>query len=125
MSKKVLYVEDNPRNLRLVRKFLEHAGYEVIEATTGMDGVKLAREQKPDLLLMDINLPDIDGLEATRRLKTSAETKSTPIIALTANAMHGDRERCLAGGCDGYVPKPINKKELLETVKEFVANAMA
>lgn len=119
MGKKVLYVEDNPRNMRLVRKFLEHAGYEVLEADNGLKGLEIAEKERPDAILMDINLPDIDGLEATRRLKENTELQSIPVIALTANAMHGDKERCLAGGCDGYIPKPINKTELLETVAKF------
>ena len=120
MGKKVLYVEDNPRNMRLVRKFLEHAGYEVLEAVSGLDGLEVAAKQRPDVILMDINLPDIDGLEAAGQLKEDPDLRGIPVIALTANAMHGDRERCLAGGCDGYIPKPINKLDLLETVAVFV-----
>jgi two-component system cell cycle response regulator DivK len=122
MGKKVLYVEDNPRNMRLVRKFLEHAGYEVLEAENGLMGLEIAEKERPDVILMDINLPDIDGLEATMRLKDNTDLKAIPVIALTANAMHGDRERCLAGGCDGYIPKPINKTELLDTVSRFVVD---
>jgi two-component system cell cycle response regulator DivK len=122
MGKKVLYVEDNPRNMRLVRKFLEHAGYEVLEAENGLKGLEIAEKERPDVILMDINLPDIDGLEATMRLKDNTDLKAIPVIALTANAMHGDRERCLAGGCDGYIPKPINKTELLDTVSRFVVD---
>lgn len=116
MLKKILYVEDNPRNMRLVRKLLEHAGYEVIEAYDGLTGIAMAQDHKPDLILMDVNLPDIDGLKATQRLKSMPSTGSIPVIALTANAMHGDKERCLAAGCDNYIPKPISKTTLLETV---------
>ena len=125
MRKKVLYVEDNPRNMRLVRKFLEHAGYDVLEAVNGLTGLDVAAREHPDVILMDINLPDIDGLEATERLKATPDLQRIPVIALTANAMHGDKERCLAGGCDGYIPKPINKADLLETVATFVADAPA
>jgi two-component system cell cycle response regulator DivK len=120
MTKQILYVEDNPRNMRLARKILEHAGYTVHEANDGLTGLKVAEEIRPHLILMDINLPDIDGLEATRRLKSNPELASIPVVALTANAMHGDRERFLAGGCNGYLPKPITKNDLLETVTKFL-----
>ncbi len=116
----ILCVEDNPQNMRLVRKILSTAGYEVIEAENGETGLRLAAERKPTLILMDVNLPDIDGLEATKRLKANAETADIPVIALTANAMYGDRERCLEAGCNGYVPKPITKIELLNMVTHIV-----
>jgi two-component system, cell cycle response regulator DivK len=125
MTSRILYVEDNPRNMRLVRKFLQHAGYEVLEASQGLTGLKIAEEQRPDLILMDINLPDIDGLEATRRLKANPDLAHIPVIALTANAMHGDKERCLAGGCNGYIPKPISKDDLLSVVAEFLNDPTA
>jgi CheY-like chemotaxis protein len=119
MSKKtILYVEDNPRNMRLVRKLLEHAGYTVLEAYDGYSGLNMAVDNRPDLILMDVNLPDIDGLKVTSRLKKTPTTNHIPIIALTANAMHGDKEKCLAAGCDNYMPKPISKHLLLDTVKE-------
>lgn len=117
---KILYVEDNPQNMRLVRKILMAAGYEVIEATNGLSGVATAEREKPDLILMDVNLPDINGLEATSRLKANPPVAAIPIIALTANAMHGDRENCLAAGCDGYLAKPVMKNELLNTVALFL-----
>ncbi len=117
---KVLYVEDNPQNMRLVRKILKHAGYTVLEAEDGLTGLDVARGEHPDLILMDINLPDIDGLEATSRLKAEADTAAIPIIALTANAMVGDREKALQAGCDGYLPKPISRQDLLTTVAEFI-----
>jgi len=119
---KILYVEDNPQNMRLVRKILMAAGYEVIEATNGLSGIAAAERDKPDLILMDVNLPDINGLEATTRLKASPSA-SIPIIALTANAMHGDRENCIAAGCDGYLAKPVMKNELLNTVALFLKHA--
>jgi CheY-like chemotaxis protein len=120
MPNRILCVEDNPQNMRLVRKILCSAGYEVIEAIDGNAGIAAAHDKMPDLILMDVNLPDIDGLEATRRLKADSQVSAIPILALTANAMHGDRERCLEAGCDGYIPKPITKNELLNTVAHFV-----
>lgn len=122
MSQTILYVEDNPRNMRLVRKLLQHAGYAVLEAEDGETGIKIAKEELPDLILMDVNLPDIDGLTATGRLKKISETEAIPVIALTANAMLGDRERCLAAGCSDYIPKPISKNVLLETVEKTLGD---
>lgn len=121
MEARILCVEDNPQNMRLVRKILKKNGYDVIEAEDGLTGIQLAHNERPDLILMDINLPDIDGLEATRRLKGVEDLARIPVVALTANAMHGDRERCLEAGCSGYVPKPITKSELLNTVAHFLA----
>ncbi len=121
MIEKILYVEDNPLNLRLVRKILCHAGYEVLEAPDGLSGLATAMEEHPDLILMDINLPDIDGLEVTARLKSDPEVESIPVVALTANAMHGDRAHYLSNGCDGYLAKPVIKKELLDTVTHFLS----
>lgn len=122
MSPIILYVEDNARNLRLVRKLLAIGGYDMIEAVDGLSGVEIARQQRPDLILMDINLPDIDGVEAAARIHAIPEMANTPIIALTANAMHGDRERFIAAGCNGYIAKPITKNELLNTVARFLAD---
>ena len=120
MPEIILYIEDNPQNMRLVRKMLKIGGYEMIEATDGLSGVALAARETPDLILMDINLPDIDGLEATARLKADPRLAHIPVIALTANAMHGDRERFIAAGCDGYLAKPVTKNELLNTVAHFL-----
>jgi two-component system cell cycle response regulator DivK len=120
MSNQILYVEDNPQNMRLVRKMLTSAGYQVIEAFDGFSGLQAVAEERPSLILLDINLPDIDGLEVTARIKSDPELALIPIVALTANAMHGDRERCLSAGCDGYIPKPITKNELLTTVAHFL-----
>lgn len=117
---RILYIEDNPQNMRLVRKILSHAGYECHEASDGMSGVEQALQLSPDLILLDINLPDIDGLEVARRLRESGLLESTPIIALTANAMVGDRERLLAGGCDDYLPKPVSRAELLNTIQRHL-----
>ncbi|HML22321.1 MAG TPA: response regulator [Aggregatilinea sp.] len=119
-SKRILYVEDNFQNKRLVRKILASRGYEVLEADDGLTGVEMASRERPDLILMDISLPGIDGVEATRRIKTYAETSGIPIVALTANAMRGDRERFLAAGCDDYLPKPISTVDLLSMVGKFL-----
>jgi two-component system cell cycle response regulator DivK len=125
MPGKILYVEDNPQNMRLVRKILMSAGYEVFEATDGLSGVAVAARECPDLILMDVNLPDINGLEATARLKASPQLSWIPVIALTANAMHGDREHCIAAGCDGYLAKPVMKNELLNAVAMFLNQGAA
>lgn len=124
MPGKILYVEDNPQNMRLVKKILMAAGYEVLEAYEGLAGIATAAREQPDLILMDINLPDINGLEATQRLKSSPQVAWIPVIAVTANAMHGDRDHCLAAGCDGYLAKPIMKNELLTTVSIFLKQSM-
>ncbi len=117
---KILYIEDNPLNMRLVQKILKSVGYDMIPATDGLTGVALAASELPDLILMDVNLPDIDGLDATSRLKASPDLNWIPVVAVTANAMHGDRERCLAAGCDGYIAKPVTKVELINTINYFV-----
>lgn len=122
MTARILCVEDNPQNMRLVRKILKHQGYEVLEAVDGTSGIEITETEHPDLVLMDINLPDIDGLEATRRLKANADVSHIPIVALTANAMYGDEERCLAAGCDGYMSKPVSKTKLLSVVDEFLSS---
>ncbi len=119
---KVLYVEDNPQNMRLVRKMLRVGGHEMLEALNGATGLEMAAREVPDLILMDINLPDIDGMEVTGRIKADPRLNHIPIIALTANAMFGDRERFLAAGCDGYLAKPISKNELLNTLTYFLGD---
>ncbi len=120
MSARILCVEDNPQNMRLVRKILQHQNFEVIEAPDGLTGVDLAHKEMPDLILMDINLPDIDGLEATARIKANPELQSIPVVALTANAMYGDEERALAAGCDGYISKPVSRAKLIEQVIHYL-----
>lgn len=122
---RILYVEDNPQNMRLVRKILKHAGHTMLEAEDGNTGLDVARSEMPDLILMDVNLPDIDGLEVTARLKADGAVAHIPIIALTANAMVGDREKALEAGCDGYLPKPISRKDLLEAIQEFFPSTEA
>jgi two-component system, cell cycle response regulator DivK len=121
MAARILCVEDNPQNMRLVRKILRHEGYEVLEAEDGASGLALTEAEKPDLILMDVNLPDIDGLEVTKLIKAQAHLVHIPIIALTANAMYGDEERCLAAGCDGYIAKPVSKEKLLSSVEDYLS----
>jgi len=106
-----------------MRDLLNTAGYRLIEAVDGEEGVKLAQSERPDLILMDIQLPILDGYEATRRIRASVELKSIPIIAVTSYALSGDDARARAAGCDGYVAKPFSPRELLAKVREFLPNA--
>ena len=117
-GERILVVEDNETNMKLFRDVLEASGYRTMEATTGGQAVELAIEHGPALVLMDIQLPDIDGVEALGRLRANARTASIPVLALTAQAMDGDRERFLAAGFDGYVSKPVNIVELVGAVQE-------
>ncbi len=112
MSPKILVVEDNDRNRRLMQILLKANGYEVIEATTGKEAMDYLRSQKPDLILMDIQLPHTDGLELTETIKSNAETADIPVVAVTAYAMKGDKERILEAGCDAYISKPIDTRKL-------------
>ncbi len=121
MTKLILIVEDAPRNLTLLRDLLQVSGYKTIEATDGKQGVELAKSKKPDLILMDVQMPKMDGLEATRILKADATTSNIPVLALTSYAMKGDKERILEAGCDGYLAKPIDIKELLKIVAEYLS----
>jgi two-component system cell cycle response regulator DivK len=118
-SPQVLVVEDNERNMKLFRDVLQGSGYRTLEATTGERAVELAIEHVPDLVLMDIQLPDIDGVEALRRLRVDERSASLPVLALTAQAMEGDRERFLAAGFDGYLSKPVDIAEFVTTVKRY------
>ncbi len=104
----VLYVEDNPGNRMLVRRILEAEGYAVLEAGDALEGLELAERQHPDLILVDINLPEMDGLALTTKIRENPFLAQTPIVAITANVMRGDKERTLAAGCDGYIQKPID-----------------
>jgi len=119
-GRRILVVEDNPKNLKLVRDVLTHFGFEVVEATTGEDGVRLAAQVGPDLVLMDLQLPGIDGAETLRRLRAAEGTRSVPVVAVTAFAMDDDRERALASGFDGYVEKPISVRALPQQVEDFL-----
>ncbi|MDD5509186.1 MAG: response regulator [Bacteroidales bacterium] len=117
---KVLVIEDNEKNRYLISFILKGAGYEVTEAITGEEGVRMAIGDTPDLVLMDIQLPGIDGYEATRRIRASPAGGKVPIIALTSYAMTGDRERALAAGCTGYVEKPINPDTILDEIQKYL-----
>lgn len=120
MTKRILYVEDNFENRLFVRRVLESMGLEMLEAYDGQAGIDMAQSEKPDLILMDVGLPGMDGLETTGKIKEIPATSQIPVIALTANAMKGDRERCLAAGCDGYLQKPIGVTELRQQVLQFL-----
>ncbi|MDP1760915.1 MAG: response regulator [Deltaproteobacteria bacterium] len=117
---KILLVEDNEMNRDMLSRRLLKAGFEMVIAVDGEQAIDLARSEAPDLILMDISLPGLDGWEATRRLKTMPETRSIPIIALTAHAMAGDREKSLAAGCNDYDTKPIDFRRLLEKIQDFL-----
>jgi CheY-like chemotaxis protein len=121
----ILVVEDNAKNLKLIRDVLCHCGYEVIEACTAEDGIKLAEERRPGLVLMDLQLPGMDGLDAVKVLKRGAGTASVPVVAVTAFAMKDDRQRALDAGCDGYIEKPISLQALRAEVRTFFAPAGA
>jgi two-component system cell cycle response regulator DivK len=120
MPKTILIIEDEPRNLKLIRDLLHRFGYETLEATDGEQGVRLARLRLPDLILMDIMMPKMDGLEATRIIKADTKTRHIPIIALTSYAMKGDRERTLEAGCDAYIAKPVDIQEVLKTIEHYL-----
>jgi two-component system cell cycle response regulator DivK len=122
MNNNVLYIEDNPDNMMLVKRALEARGYTLLQAENGLIGLSIAENEPVDLILLDINLPDIDGYEVARRLRTSHKhtLASTPIIAITANALKGDAEKALDAGCDVYMSKPINIRELWARVEAYV-----
>lgn len=117
---KVLVVEDNPANRKLVCDLLRRAGHEVMEAQHADEGIPMAREAKPDLVVMDIQMPGTDGLTATRLLKADALTSSIPVLVLTAHAMPGDEQRFMEGGCDAYLPKPLRYRPFLELVERLL-----
>jgi len=120
VPKKILVVEDNPTNMRVISMVLRNKGYELLEATDGEEALAVAMEGHPDLIVMDIQLPKMDGLEVTRRLRQTPEFKQTPIIALTASAMEGDREKIIAAGCDEYISKPVNTRQFPQLVAEML-----
>ena len=120
-SARVLVVEDNDMNMQLVEYLLEEGGYQIIKAASGEDALSIATSgEHVDLILMDIHLPGIDGLSVVREMKTDARTKAIPILALTAHAMRGDRDRFLEAGCDGYISKPIDVKTFLTSVRQYL-----
>jgi len=120
MSKRILIVEDQEDNRAILRDVLSTAGYELIEATNGQEGVERAQQERPDLILMDIQLPVIDGYEATRRIKSDAALGAIPIIAVTSYALSGDEAKARTAGCDGYVAKPFSPRELLAMLRKYL-----
>jgi len=122
---KILLVEDNEMNRDMLSRRLQRKGYEVLIATDGEQGLAIAHAEIPDLILMDMSLPVLDGWEATRRLKTSALTRAIPVIALTAHAMSGDREKCQAAGCDDYDTKPVEFPRLLGKIETWLGQEVA
>jgi two-component system cell cycle response regulator DivK len=120
---RILVVEDNAMNLELVRDILTAEGYEVLEAADGATGVAIAALERPELILMDLQLPTLDGLEATRLIRADPRLAHIPIVAVTANAMKGDDDKARAAGCDGFVTKPIQVREFAATVAEFLKRA--
>jgi len=120
MTKRILVIEDTEDNRQIIRDLLSSVGYELIEATDGAAGVALAQKEHPDLILMDIQLPEIDGYEATRRIRAIPELKKVPIIAVTSYALSGDEAKTREAGCDGYVAKPFSPRQLLAKVREFL-----
>src|SRR5215510_11216427 len=122
MSKRILIVEDQEDNGTILRDVLSTVGYELIEALNGEDGVKLAQNERPDLILMDIQLPKMDGYEATQQIKSIGELKTIPIIAVTSYALSGDEAKARAAGCDGYIAKPFSPRELLAKVRKYLSD---
>jgi two-component system cell cycle response regulator DivK len=120
MSRRILVVEDQEDNRRIVRDLLTSVGYELIEAVTGEDGVRMAEAHRPDLILMDIQLPGLDGYEATRRIKTNDDLRHIPIIVVTSYALSGDDVKAFAAGCDAYVSKPFSPRALLAKIRELL-----
>ena len=123
MAKTVMIVEDNELNMKLFHDLLESQGYGTVQTANGMDALDLARAHHPDLIIMDIQLPEVSGLEVTKWLKEDEELQHIPVIAVTAFAMKGDEERILAGGCEGYISKPISVPHFLETIAKYIGSA--
>jgi two-component system cell cycle response regulator DivK len=121
VPKRILIVEDNELNMKLLNDVLEAYGYDIVKTDSGAAVLELARTHRPDLVLMDIQLPDVSGLDAVRQLKGDPETREIPVIAVTAFAMAGDERRALDSGCDGYIAKPIMLREFLATIEEFLS----
>jgi two-component system, cell cycle response regulator DivK len=121
MSKRILMVEDTEDNRQIIRDLMESVGYDLMEAADGAAGVAMAAEHRPDLILMDIQLPVMDGYEASRRIKADPELSHIPIIAVTSYALSGDEAKTRAAGCDGYVAKPFSPRQLLAKMNEFLA----
>ena len=124
-SKRILLVEDHEDNRNIYRTILEHYGYQVVIAMDGQSGIRLAREEQPDLILMDLSIPVVDGWEATRLLKQDSATRVIPVIALSAHALEEDRLRARQAGCDGYLAKPVEPKKVLAEVARFLGEGVA
>ncbi len=122
--KKILVVEDNEKNMYLISYIIEKIGHQAIKAATGEEGVETAIRELPDLILMDIQLPGIDGLETARRIRQSKADGKIPIIALTSHALSGDRERLMAAGCSGYIEKPINPETIRQDIEKYLEGAL-
>jgi two-component system cell cycle response regulator DivK len=120
MAKKILIVEDNELNMKLFQDLLESKGYDIVQTRDGMEALKIARAQMPDLILMDIQLPEVSGLEVTKWLKEDDNLKQIPVVAVTAFAMKGDEEKIREGGCEAYIAKPVFVTNFLETVEQFL-----
>jgi len=123
MAKTVLVVEDNELNMKLFHDLLEANGYDIVQTRNGLEAIDLAREHHPDLILMDIQLPEVSGLEVTKWIKEDDELRAIPVIAVTAFAMKGDEERIRQGGCEAYLSKPISVAKFLDTVKTYIGDA--
>lgn len=122
MNKKlILIVEDNELNMKLFHDLLNAHGFSTLQTSNGLEALNLAKKHKPDLILMDIQLPEVSGLEVTKWIKDDEDLKSIPVIAVTAFAMRGDEERIKAGGCDAYIPKPISVPKFLDTIRSFLS----
>ena len=124
-NKRILLVEDHEDNRNIYRTILEHYGYEVMIAADGRSGLRIARDERPDLILMDLSIPFVDGWEATRQLKQDESTSTIPIIALSAHALAEDRERARGAGCDGYLAKPVEPRKVLAEVQRFLEDEVA
>ena len=118
--KKILVIEDNALNMKLVVTLLKFSKYQILEAKDAEDGLKLAQQHRPDLILMDIQLPGMNGLHATRVIKGDAKLKDVPVVALTSYAMEGNKENIMAAGCDGYIAKPIDTRQFLDTISAYI-----
>jgi len=125
MPKKILVVEDDTDNRRIVSKVLTVEGYQVLEATDGVEALRQARAERPDLILMDLAMPNMDGWEATRQLKSAPDTRAIPVVALTAVAMRGDEEQARAAGCDDYVSKPARPAAIRAVVRKYIGGPTA
>jgi two-component system cell cycle response regulator DivK len=123
MAKKVMIVEDNELNMKLFRDLIEASGYETVRTRNGLEALDLARAHRPDLILMDIQLPEVSGLEVTKWLKEDDDLHTIPVIAVTAFAMKGDEERIRQGGCEAYISKPISVGKFIETIKSYLGDA--